>query len=204
MSLFLKSEVFRSLEARLHSNVRKMCAIAPILAQIESRWESVARDEIVKAVTDADMEEVYVAAFWLFYTDGSKFYPPYLSINSKSREVDPNDRWAPPEWKHGLDGATDAMATDYDPLMEALKDAPDTDWNKAIELHYETLSRVSQSLTKSFRQHHSNAFTSDFVACILDHQHGEAESERLARMSLGGDLPADIQRFFAEPRSQQE
>ena len=178
-----------------------MCAIAPILARIESRWESVARNEIVNAVADAQMEDVYVAAFWLFYTDGSAFYPPYLSINSKSGEVDLNDRWSPPEWEHGLDAATDAMADEYDPLMEALKGAPDSDWDRAIELHYEAISRVSQSLTQHFRHHGSEAFTSDFEVCILDHQHGDSESERLARMSLGEYLPPDIQRFFTEPGS---
>ncbi len=44
-----------------HNVSSKMRAIPQILARIESRWENVARGEIVNAVADAEMEEVYVA-----------------------------------------------------------------------------------------------------------------------------------------------
>ncbi|GHC68257.1 hypothetical protein [Roseibacillus persicicus] len=178
-----------------------MQTIAQILSQIESRWEVVARKEIDRAVTDSKLEDVYVAGFWLFYTDGSAFYPPYLSINSRSGNLNLYDKWSPPEWLHGLDGATDAMASEYEPLMEALRDKPESEWDNVIEQHYELISRVSQSLTKTFREEGAIATTDDFLACILDHQHGDTESERLSRLSIGGIMPEDLQRFFADRNS---
>ncbi|WP_411846041.1 DUF4303 domain-containing protein [Roseibacillus persicicus] len=178
-----------------------MQSIAQILSQIESRWEEVARKEINQAVADSKLEDVYVAGFWLFYTDGSAFYPPYLSISSRSANLSLYDKWSPPEWQHGLDGATDSMANEYEPLMEALENKSESEWDNAIKLHYEVISRVSQRLTRTFREERAEAITDDFLVCILDHQHGDAESERLARLSICGVLPEDLQRFFDDKNS---
>ena len=178
-----------------------MPAIDTIIAQIESEWKIVAERGILQTISHSRLSDVYVAGFWLFYVDYTEFYPPYLSINSKSLLTSDDYKWAPPEWEHGLDEAPDSLSSIYEPLVDELKGSSEADWDVAIELHYEAISRVSQHLTKKLQPQSSEGFTSDFLACILDHQHGYPESERLARMSLGGALPSELEVFYNQTGS---
>ena len=166
-----------------------MASIDGIISTIETRWTEVAMTLIPQTAEQHDLDEVYVAAFWLFYVDYSAFYPPYLSINTekrcrKDRDSGHHYRWSPAEWEFGLDDATDTMADEYEPLMEALTDQSEEEWNSAIEAHHRATSRVCRNLTTAIRASGSSRFSGTFVAGIFEERESEAEFERLVHLSI--------------------
>lgn len=170
-----------------------MDSIDSIISTIETRWAEVAMSLIPQAAEQHDLVDIYVASFWLFYVDYSAFYPPYLSINTeeqyrKDRDSGHPYRWSPAEWKLGLDDATDAMADDYEPLMEALSGRSEEDWNAAIEAHHQAMSRVCRHLTNKIRASGDSRFSGTFVVGIFEERESEAEFERLVHLSIDDSI----------------
>jgi len=133
-----------------------MTTIESILSNIERQWKDSAMTEILRASDELDLDDVYVAAFCLFYVDYTEFFPPHLGINTEnryreSRNLGRNYRWSPSEWKIELHDSIELLSSDYDLLAKTLADQSDEVWNAAIELHYQVIARVCHHLTTSIR-----------------------------------------------------
>jgi len=171
------------------------------LREIEVAWFSAAESAIAEIAREQHDEQIYAAAFHLFYADDSKVLPPALAANTESAVVTHQEedgyswstRWAPPEWRWDvLDGASNEMRPLYAELSSELNDATNTEWEEVLEQHDAVISRVARALTKAARDRvgrfNDQAFPDWFVVAVLEDQRGPTEYNRLVKASVDSEI----------------
>jgi hypothetical protein len=152
------------------------------------------------------MEEIYAAAFWLFYADYTVIFPPALAANAKSAVSVRSDKsgttwstqWSPAEWKWNvLDAACNALTPLYETLSEELHGATDAEWEHVLETHEEIIAGVARAITSNARNREGDfrdiTVSEKFVVAVLEDQRGDSEYNRLVRASITPEILPELE-----------
>ena len=170
-----------------------MPSIKSLLKEIETRWQTVASESIVRIVSAQSDKEFYAAAFWLFYVDYTVIHPPCFAMNHEAHVAGnpygEEIRWSPPNWQFDvIDGSTDVMMPIYTSLSDELAGADDNVWDAIIEEHKQCMARVSLRITSDVLNRippfHGLNLPPTFICGIFDEREGEEECNRLAALSI--------------------
>lgn len=140
-------------------------------------------------------EQLYAAAFHLFYMDGTQILSPALAANTEAavhRDRGYSTRFVPPEWRWDvLDAESDAMSRWYRRLSEeyltpAATEAEQVAAMNALEVAHDTaMASVCKAMTTTARRGGIHgSLPPGFVVVILEGQRGEEEEAGLIRASV--------------------
>jgi len=164
-------------------------------AALEDAWVRAATEHIALEAKRLTDDAFYVAAFWLFFSDGTTVRMPALGMSTVERRAEsPMDVWAPPEWTSSvIDIESEALDALYETLdhLDPEEDADDS----LTDAHFETLTRVRRRLTASARAgadgFEALPLSDDFVVIILDRAQGDF-AEDLVHASVADDVLATL------------
>jgi len=169
-------------------------------------FETAWHDSGCRALTDLAAahpdEQLYAAAFHLFYSDGVKILSPALAANTEAavhQDHGYSTRFAPPEWRWDvLEAASESMRPWYQRLTEEFFASVSTDAEQDAALdaleaaHDGAMAGVCKAMTATARRggiHDSLA--TNFVVVILDGQRGDGEAD-LIRASVDPQVLATV------------
>ncbi|MFI5490794.1 hypothetical protein [Micromonospora echinaurantiaca] len=147
-------------------------------------------------------EQLYAAAFHLFYGDGIQILPPALAANTEAavhQDDGYSTRFAAPEWRWDvLAAASDAMRPWYHRLSEEFL-APataDAERDAALDAldaaHDGAMARVCKAMTETARRGGiHDSLPNNFVVVILEGQRGDEEAD-LIRASVNPQVLATV------------
>ena len=162
------------------------------LREVESFWSTLLPSVIERHVALHADEQIYAAAFWLFYLDFRVIYAPAFAFNAESAVRQKGDercswstRWVPAEWKWSVvNEVAEASKAIYSTLSEAMTGATDAEW-KALEVaHDRVIARVARRLNETAGE--------GFVVVALEDRDGEGRYEELIRWSVSEDRLATL------------
>ncbi|MEV4543312.1 DUF4303 domain-containing protein [Micromonospora echinaurantiaca] len=168
----------------------------------ETAWHDSGCQTLADIAAAHPDEQLYAAAFHLFYSDGIQILPPALAANTEAA-MHQNDghstRFAAPEWRWDvLEAASDAMRPWYHRLSEEFLAPATTDAERDAALdaldtaHDGAMARVCKAMTETARRGGiHDSLPSDFVVVILEGQRGEQEAD-LIRASVDPQVLATV------------
>lgn len=168
----------------------------------ETAWHDSGCRALADLVAAHPDEQLYAAAFHLFYSDGVKIFSPALAANTEAavhQHHGYSTRFAPPEWRWDvLDAASDLMRPWYHRLTEEFFAPASTDAEQDAALdaleaaHDGAMAGVCKAMTATARRggiHDSLA--TNFVVVILEGQRGGGEAD-LIRASVDPQVLATV------------
>ena len=164
--------------------------------------------QIVRAHPD---EQIYAAAFHLFYSDYSQILTPALAANAESAVTLHTEksgtswstRWVPPDWKWDvLDAASDAMKPLYSKLTEEMHGASHLEWDTVLDAHDDLMASIARAITSLARNRKGEfrdlTLANNFVVAILEGQRGPSEYNRLVRASVAPSVLLELEGILLE------
>jgi len=167
------------------------------LDDIKTRWLQEAPRAIADVIRAHPREEIYAAAFHLFYADYTVIHAPSLAANAESAValhsnnsgITYSTRWMPPEWRWDvLESASEALNPLYGKQSQALQGAADDEWESVIDAHDDMIADVARTITAAARARQGDfrdmVVSTNFVVAILEGQRETSEYNRLVRTSI--------------------
>ncbi|BEL04608.1 hypothetical protein Q0Z83_027990 [Actinoplanes sichuanensis] len=153
----------------------------------ETAWHDSGCRALASLADSHPDENLYAAAFHLFYSDGTTILSPAFAANADSAVHDRDGystRFVAPEWRWDvLAAASDAMWPWYQRMSE---ESPDD------TAHDAAMARVCKAMTATARQGRiHDSLPAGFVVVILDGQRGDEEAD-LIRASVDHRVLASV------------